>query len=1403
MEEEEEDVDVIFEDSVLHQVLKDCGFTSLETESRAKMEGDGCQSYKPNEEEENENTMASNEHLGYSILARLVYPSDFLIQVYHYHRHQTLQRLVSSRILSADDRHFLQDFVEESSPAISPPENFTIWTKKFIGFLLLVTVMLNVSPAIMYISPVMVLNLEAYAASVLSPAYHNYLCIAIINFVWCCLILCLSRLLRGQLRRELFELAQSWGIPLCELESEAWELFHLERKCLRLLRESELVARGFILASQKHAYSPQSEGQRSSVDKLCPQLRLTMLTQNKELLAKIKLAVTTMMKSIAMRVSDLDFNTMEDPLELISLASAENNNEDVIAMAPISKTVSLLQIYISGCMRRLALCFYQRNLRDSTLNPFIATLECVQTCTDAIACARSVLQEHHSFYRAVQRSISPRNMTHSASVQRSAEDQSSEKDSSSDKLQHFYVCVNSLDLHLQSVLLMTRELSSVLETRLDQSNQSESSALETVQLQVPVPLTTEDWSSWEGTMKRVKSTLDSVQCCYEECMKYLGHEDKSIGSQASSVPKDTSIPSNWRETEQTPVKVIPAEDPVIVDQVFEAETEAAGDSEEEDMAEWRRQRQEAAQTRAKMQEQRETMKRLRQELGAVVGHRAILQREREERALARARGEVVGENGNEGNAGDAPQLKQTQIMNGEILNGGTDEEKDAADLEERNRIEDGVDQNGKQGGKWKKFPQVEVHAQNYVDDEAKTGASESECGAFKWPYSDTQLDKNKQAEVVVNGRALHKTNEQKKNQKGVLATKNIVWKKVYAEVHQPSHKGLKVQQNNGLNNPEKEEKFTFQKHEDCLAETSILEKVRLGLVADPSACSEMIQTKDSEIVPGLPYSALRVCSGELRKSLSVGHGESANEAENVVSKCSKGPKASEDVMSDSSTVVKHFWQRPAPPRVHKIKGPLYVTPVNLITVGYVLQGGDEGKKKDDDGGDDGDDAEGGSGAGGSNDGEPVGGDVEVNAVTSNDDADVRVKSGGGGGGEEAGACGGEEAGACGGNDPAAQKAIVHESGERRRKGGARPRSKTCFLSESDGKGKARSGSDPGAVMTRAKHLTNKKRRGRLSERHAVLMKADIKNLKMIQQHMFAGQQQFLNERVEEVLRQRRRQRFLSDRDKINNPFMSPNTEESDDGGPDPDLVGGFRFSPEDLSSETRPARSPSMENLVQLEAERTGSLWLRKLRKRPGGASGPVKSLAVGGLPLREVGQAEDAHQWQGHFTSRSNTASRRQVSRTSIATARRRFNSEEILTEQAHSIWPNYRHTAPNLQGTNTDEIRPLPDSHPSSSIAAGAHSQQNSSQPEKDPWVKITQHKVKTKDSEIEVIRQKDIDLQSILVRDKTPPPSPKHDSSFTQELAKMAAAQAQRTKRSDNLNILGAEETFGDNSSGDEGL
>ncbi|GFO44956.1 vezatin-like [Plakobranchus ocellatus] len=1305
------------------------------------------------------------------MLSRIVFSSDYLSQVHHHHRYQTLQRLVSSRLLSMEDKQFLQDFVEELPPSQNPQENFTVCTRGLMGLLLTMTVLLNVSPAPSCLASVMVLVCpEGFFVVNLSPSDLILACLLIVNISWCLVVLGCVQLLRQKLQAELFKKAHVRDFALQQLETEAWELLHLERKCLRLLRESELVARGFTLASQQHMSSAQTRSQKSTVDKLCPHLRLTMLKQNSELLSKIQSAVVDMMKSISLRVSDSDFSTVENLADSdLALLTQDDTEENVIPLAPISKSINLLQIYISGCMRRLALCFYRKNLKDSDLNPFVATQKCVLSCSQALTQARSVLQEQYSFYRAVHQS-----MTHEKDIEtgtRSAREQGSSavKSPELDKLQHFYVCVNSLDLHLQSVLLMTRELSSSVETHLDEearsvkcqgNNKDEKPGIctgDADKADSSVQMTTaEDWLAWEEAMKRIKSSLESVRCCYEESLKQLHHKDKN-GESESPVASDPTK-SCVTESGDASVKVIPADDPIIVDQVFEAVTDAAGDTdEEEDMAEWRRQRRIAAQDRAKIQEQREMMKRLRQELDAVVGHRALIQREREEVALARAKEEKNKQSGNTNNLDE----NQEKIVGNEVSKGSRAHNDQNGLPNEDSEHRSGVNK-------------TETDELAYADKTVVTGSLHRETeedlpvsvGSLKQLSEiKTAYERRTEADISMSEDDMEKSNSFKIANPQEAAVSND--RKTNAEI---STSKDNVEGFNNLKITNSQREFPIDNFQNdcnnCLAQKdndakneinkygnkrTLLENLGLGVVVEPFSYPDQKDSTEIEKVPCISYSFMNASVIEDTKSLGVTEEENLKGDTESQQKPTQDFDTQEDTLSDSSTIVKNSWKRPAPPRICKKNGVRYVTPVNLITVGVVLHGGNDK-------------------AGGSN----------------NDEDDDKKED------------------------------DSRDKGNRRRR-----HSSQSSKSESNSSRKRTSSkSDSGIAGAEGGHSsrlpTTEEEPVEVYGKWGDVEEANRKRQREFREHWTLCELELSNDKVETYKQTKKKPKNSGSQvtskststpkshQQYSRPLLSPVSGMEVDAGPDPDLVGGFRFSPDDLGSSIASggAQSTTDEDLARKRAaQEIVSPWMRKFTAR-------VKSVSTssGGhmryqadIPLTVDLDAESFDLLPSRRDSRHNFDANAWRTRDMETPSFRRHSSHNLCTTETDSPWTQHSNTAPDVSSAYSDRTYLLsgtPLSSPPYNAIGNSSLHENS---DADKWVKITHRKMLTDSgSKVQVIREKEVNMAQILAPGPSPVPSPNKDSSFTRSLAKLAAAQAHRMLRSDNINILGREEKFGDDSS-----
>ena len=704
-----------------------------------------------------------------------------------------------------------------------------------------------------------------------------------------------------------------------------------------------------------------------------------------------------------------------------------------------------------------------------------------------------------------------------------------------------------------------------------------------------------------------------------------------------------------------------------------------------------------------IQEQRETMKRLRQELGAVVGHRAIIQREREDRALARARAEQVEL---EKHTACLSQSHQEHIMR-EESNCDINESKDLKDDKVTNGCKDGEAQQENNKGKDKQLEQVAgskliPDSESSEAESSKTVWTETERDStmprkdFKQGPSDALVENeiNKNSEVLDMKKAVQDTDGEEQNEPKAFG--NFIWKKVFAEVHQPNHRDLKIHQDIDINKHEKEN-FKSQKHTDKL---TTLERIRQEVVANPSAQRDTGKSNDAEIVPGISYPDLRGFSRIETKSVGVVEMESAIEVENVHTKLNLGSAAGEDTLSDSSTIVKHSWKRPAPPRVHKSKGDHYVTPVNLITVGYVLQGGD-GKE-----GDDGDSG----GTGGSSDDGKIERDRGDSAVSGGNDTDSKTESNDGRGNSAYG----EEDGACGG--------ALDDERETDESSGMRRRHHSSYVSKSVGNRyrKTSSKSDPGVTDARGKQSATQNIPGHIcTECNAE--EDSVKKKRMMQKHWYKCEQEILGVRLEKVLTQEL-QNAGNSLDRI-----------SDDSGPDPDLVGGLRFSPEDFDNVAvaRPRVSQSVGvDEARSETWETGSSWLRRFFTRP---RGPARSL--GGLPLWGDDETDITYRRQAQNVSRHNLATTSRVAGDPIALARRSYSSQEIHTENLSSPWTVYSSTAPDLQGSYSDPTLILSRTPPSRYSVGGPSSIVDQLDQNADQWVKITHRKMANEDSEVEV--------------------------------------------------------------------
>ena len=329
------------------------------------------------------------------------------------------------------------------------------------------------------------------------------------------------------------------------------------------------------------------------------------------------------------------------------------------------------------------------------------------------------------------------------------------------------------------------------------------------------------------------------------------------------------------------------------------------------------------------------MKRLRQELGAVVAQRAVIHREREERALARARGEVVGKDGHNS---DSSQTNQGHTKLEDIRNTEVELMKDVGTKSEINGCK-GAEIQDVESDIMKKFS---VPALNHVfaNEKAENVPEEENSpfisdGAFELCWHD-KIPEEKDAvkpELLDEERKMEEIPKTGQIEKGPITSLDIVSKKGFSEVHQLNHRHQNlVAKHDGEDNNIKSGKKELSEDKPLM-----LNHIQLKLIADPSIESDLNKKfTDAKIVPGGPYSAQTACSNDGR--ISIGTGIGRKECLNKEGKLSTLSKADKRTVSDSPADLKKLCKRPAPPRVCKRRGEHYVTPVNLITMDGDLQG---------------------------------------------------------------------------------------------------------------------------------------------------------------------------------------------------------------------------------------------------------------------------------------------------------------------------------------------------------------------------------------------------------------------------------------------------------------------------------
>ncbi|KAH9493002.1 hypothetical protein Btru_022893 [Bulinus truncatus] len=637
---EDEDEEVIIENSALHQALISSGCIDVETVPRfsTDLKQDDLHNENVGDDDVHDSCHSSFfHHMTFNSLTGLFIPVKSLDRLYSQQHSVTLSHLVNSHVLSKEDQLFLHYFIEDSDHSDFPGlELNRRWILVVVGILAVFLLTLNwlFSPWTLPASFIMTVT-SGHSLQCIGEHIH-LLRAALFNALVIAAFFLPLVLIKNKIKKQILKELREKNEIFQQLEIQAWELMHLEKKCLRLIKETELVARGFTLATQHRVASSPYPGLSEANSPWCTQLRQMLLRENINLMSLIKAYVIKMMQNLPMICQDTDFGSLET-MSYDSVNGLLHNRGigkdfqdqnmdldkrdydlDLVSTARINKSVNLLHVYISGLIRRLALCFYVKNLKDKTIEPFSATLECVKYLTDAIQKTKINLTHFYTFGQALNRCLPEQSQSNMAAR--------------SDEFEYLYSCFRSISAHLSNALEQNEIIKNVLEGRADQAARRQSGVDQGDPNEVRI-ISEEEKAAFKETMKKVKASLDSCQSSYEMTVRQLNA--KSIAESPGKIKRTESDRPAQRV--EPGVRYVAAEENVIFDQVFEAVVSGVDD----EVVLKNSSSQQSPEDQAKAKEIKEAIKLLSKELHSVVEKRAVTQQAREEMALARSRGDSL------------------------------------------------------------------------------------------------------------------------------------------------------------------------------------------------------------------------------------------------------------------------------------------------------------------------------------------------------------------------------------------------------------------------------------------------------------------------------------------------------------------------------------------------------------------------------------------------------------------------------------------------------------------------------------------------------------------------------------------------------------------------------------------
>ncbi|ESO95701.1 hypothetical protein LOTGIDRAFT_231921 [Lottia gigantea] len=513
----------------------------------------------------------------------------------------TIKHVQNSKALEEEDLAFLENYINcnKQETILTEPtvyDCFTKWNGPInylsTGFLVY---------TLIWCTGIFPMNLRPMA---------DFLAVA---FGVCIMITCFDVCFYWWKRRIFMDTATA--IEKCIKTSE--KVLHLTRQSLRLIQETELVARGFTLVSQRVAVSGLEQ---QSSSKLCTELRKTTFYTARSGLLTFREATLKLLElhplipevdSVCNYLASVPLSDYGPCLQLIG-QQADNSLHlsqltDGFSVAALRGMNQLFALYLSEFIRRLTLCFIHDAQIQGSPAPFDKLGSLMEDLFVKLEKEQTKLQKSYDFHRSSPLNREPSKFKFKKSKSKTGD---------------FHTAVHSLELHLQAALVRTQELSLKLEKDLeDEINQTEDS--------VDLPgINKEEKDNWLHVMKEVKGEIEACKGCWEEGM---GRLEKS---KDKTVPKLESFFCEIKEKKDQEVNIVDIGEYIIEDQVFEGYT----DPDENEDSTWSWEPVLSAEEKEKRKREKEEAKRLLSELRSVISVRAEDRERREKVAIEKAKG---------------------------------------------------------------------------------------------------------------------------------------------------------------------------------------------------------------------------------------------------------------------------------------------------------------------------------------------------------------------------------------------------------------------------------------------------------------------------------------------------------------------------------------------------------------------------------------------------------------------------------------------------------------------------------------------------------------------------------------------------------------------------------------------